>query len=387
MIKRAHKLKIRDVSEDELAKQNKKHRYLMQYADIMGEKPGDAESYKYFTENSVYNPEKMDDFFLMQEAENLRETEKSRKISLKNNITLRFQGINLALVFVVMVTGYIILGFHHLSEDYIGHDVQNMRTAGLTRADLKSLDNVAFDQQVYDYKNSVIYRTIETLHNNLNAAGNVSEEKIKELTSKFNMLYIDQHAEGMPNGCEIVSLAMVISRDYRDITVQEISENYLEKKTLIYSGGLRFGDDPTYYYIGDPEKSQGGFGILAPGLTDTANKILHSRRIPRAAQDISGCSDEELFEYVSQSPVIIWYTLNLHPVRWGAATWHLPETNRAYSYPLNQHCAVLVDYTDTTVTVYDPTFGILEYERDLFLRRWSEIGPFKDVTRQAVIIH
>jgi predicted double-glycine peptidase len=47
---------------------------------------------------------------------------------------------------------------------------------------------------------------------------------------------------------------------------------------------------------------------------------------------------------------------------------------------------VLADYTDTTVILYDPTYGIVEYDRELFLRRWNEIGPFRDKTRQAVII-
>ena len=116
----------------------------------------------------------------------------------------------------------------------------------------------------------------------------------------------------------------------------------------------------------------------------TKNKILRSRGINRTAHDISGCSESELFANVSQHPVIIWYTLDLNPVRWGI-TWHLPD-NRAYSYPLNQHCAVLVDYTNTTVILYDPTFGIIEYDRELFLRRWNEIGPYRDRTRQAVII-
>ena len=377
-----NKLKIYHISEDEaeLYKQNKKNRYLQQYLDIAG-KPEDL------AKNSLYDPKSLDDFFVMHDDVKLREYAKSRRISLKNNLSLKFQAMSLLLVFFVIIAGNMILGFHHQADGGYAYNI-NITRAELINAN-KPLEPVLFKPEVYNhsYINSLVYSTIETLNQNINlTSNNVGEEKIRELAGKFNMIYIDQHAANMPNGCEIAALAMLISRDYRDISVHEISENYLDKKPLLFADGLRFGDDPTYYYIGNPEDLRGGFGIFAPGLTNTANKILQSRNINRTAYDISGCSDDELFEHVSQRPVIIWYTLNLHPVQWGLATWHLPDS-RIYSYPLNQHCAVLVDYNDATVILYDPTFGVVEYDRELFLSRWNETGPFRDRTRQAVIIN
>ena len=370
-----NKLKIYHVPDDEQESytQLKKNKYLQQYLDISGKSENTAK-------NSVYDPKSLDDFFIMHENIKLREFAKSRRINLRKNLPMIFQAVSLLLVFAVMISGNLILMFHQAEGGY-AHDINNMRAE--TPGANKALEPVPFNREIYEYLNSRVYTAAETFSQNINVSSNISEEKIRTLVRKFNMLYIDQHAAGMPNGCEIVSLAMVLSRDYRDISVSDISENYLEKKPLTYSGGVRIGDDPTYYYIGNPENT--GFGIFAPGLTSTANKILQSRSIARTAHDISGCSDDELFENVLRNPVIIWYTLELNPVRWGLATWHLPD-NRAYSYPLNQHCAVLVDYTDATVILYDPIFGIIEYDRELFLRRWDETGPFRDKTRQAVVI-
>jgi uncharacterized protein YvpB len=372
-----NKLKIYHVSDKEAEsyKLNRKNRYLQQYLDNAG-KPDKPEK------NSVYDPKGLHDFFNQHEHAKYRELQKSRRITLKNNISLKFQAVSLILVFIVMIFGNIMLNVHKMSG-YV-YDADYIKAEQSTALD--PVAPVEFNQQVYDSKYNAYYWTVEALNQNTNAGVIADAAKIRELSVRFNMLYIDQHAAGMPNGCEIASLAMLISRDYKDISVHEIDEHYLDKKPLIYSNGLQFAEtDPTYYYIGDPRRTRGGFGIFAPGLTNTANKALQALNINRIAYDISGCSEEELFAYASQDPVIIWYTLNLNPVNWGFATWYLPN-NRPYSYPLNLHCAVLVDYDETSVTMYDPTYGVVEYSRELFLQRWNETGPYKDQTRQAVLI-
>lgn len=369
-----NKLKIYHISdkEAEVYKQNKKNRYLQKYLDTAGK----SENLK---KNIVYDSKGLYDFFSLHDASDIKLHEKSRRITLKNYIGLKFQAVSLILVFTVMIFGTMLMRFHTGSYDYDAANIADSKAS----IPLEPIAPARFIKQVYEAKHNAYYMTIEALkalNQNLSAS---DEEKIRELTGKFNMVYINQHTIGMQNGCEITSLAMAISRDYGDISVHDISEKYLEKKPLTYSDGLRRGDDPTDYYIGNPESN--GYGIFAPGLTKTATKVLQAFSIRRTAYDISGCSEEELFAYVSQNPVIIWYTKGLDPVKWDYATWYLPN-NKAYSYPLNLHCAVLVDYTEETVTMYDPAYGFIEYDRGLFLQRWSEIGPYKDRTRQAVVI-
>ncbi|MCL2774938.1 MAG: C39 family peptidase, partial [Oscillospiraceae bacterium] len=129
-----------------------------------------------------------------------------------------------------------------------------------------------------------------------------------------------------------------------------------------------------------------GYGIFSPGLVKTAQNTLDAYKIAKTAVNISGCSEQELFDYARQYPVIVWCTMNLQPVDWGKYYWHLLPNGKIYQYPGNEHCCVLVDYTDTTVKLYDPINGIVDYDKTLFLQRWNELGPYKDQTRQAVII-
>ena len=372
------KLKVYHVSDDEAEsyKINEKSRYLKKYLDVIG-KP------EVLAERGVYDPEGLDEFFVMHEDNRRREFERSRRLSLKNNLPLKFQAVSLLIIFAVVVIGPFLLRQYEAGRHVRG--VSDMR-AGQPAAMGAPLGPVPFDREIYDNENMLFYVTMETLDRNVNEGTRISEYRIRGLTRRLGMIYMDQHALGMPNGCEITALAMVISRDYAGICVRDIAENYLYASPLVFSGGVMFSEaDPAYYYIGNPAEPRGGFGIFAPGLTRTANRLLRAKNIPRVAHDISGISDEELLRHVSRHPVIVWHTLNLTPARWGAA-WHLPDDYRAYSYPLNAHSAVLVDFTDTTVILYDPTFGIVEHNRELFLERWGEVGPHREQTRQAVII-
>jgi len=80
--------------------------------------------------------------------------------------------------------------------------------------------------------------------------------------------------------------------------------------------------------------------------------------------------------------------MRLASVAWGAgeSKWHLLNNWKLYKWPSPMHCAVLVDFTDTKVTLYDPTAGIVDYDKKLFLQRWNELGPYPEDTRHAVVI-
>lgn len=390
-----NKLRMYNVPEDEAElrkQQNRKNRYLQQYINSAGKSGYISEKEKVV---KPYDSRGLDDFFRLHAAADIKVREKSRKLTLKNNLSIKFQAFGLLFALTAMVLGSFILTAHNAanSSDVFEH-LWTEASAALT-----PIPKVVFYDPA-DYSDTcaerdllletIFYETLETLSQSTRAMGEqvgvrVSEERIRELVQRFGMTYIDQHAIGMPNGCELASLAMVISRDYRDITADDILERFLDRRIPVYYNGVLYGDDPSYYYIGDPRLSPGGFGIFAPGLTTAAHRILHAFDIPKTAHNISGASEEELFWHISQgNPVIIWYTINLAPVNWDYV-WRLPD-NTPYSYPLNQHCAVLVGYTDTTVTMYDPIFGIVEHDRELFLQRWSEVGPWRDRTRQAIVI-
>jgi len=213
-----------------------------------------------------------------------------------------------------------------------------------------------------------------------------NRQSAPRIFKKYNMKYIDQNKVNMPNGCEAVSLAMVLSRYLPDITAKEIADKYLPKSGLpVYRDGIYTAEDPAYYYIGDPAGT--GFGIFAPGLVNAANAALEAYQMNLTAIDISGCTEEELLGYISDGyPVIVWVPMRLSAVNWGGiAAWHLPNW-RLFRWPSPMHCAVLVDFTETRVTLYDPTVGVVSYDKELFFLRWGEMGPYPDDTNHAAVI-
>jgi len=293
----------------------------------------------------------------------------------KKNKMLVFQTASFFLTVIILFSGILIAGAG--AESHIEHSSGSF--AGTAR-----ISNILEPIPAIEYDHEFVAAFGE------GPGTPATDQSSMRIFKKYNMRFIDQHRDGMPNGCEVVSLTMVLSRYLPDITSHEIAENFMPRAdlpTLNQGQGIYIAEDPAYYYIGNPAGR--GFGIFAPGLTKTAQDTLDAYGINRTAVDISGSTEEELFSHISEGyPVIVFIPMRLQPVNWGTiASWHLSNSNwRLFRWPSPMHCAVLVDFTDTKVTLYDPTAGIVEYDRELFLQRWNELGPYPDNTRHAIVI-
>ena len=336
---------------NESSKIDKKDIKLEEYFRMRNE--ADKKSKSEF--KSAENPEKMN----------------SRYLYAKNKM-LVFQAVSFLLIIAVIISGILFYGANRIYDSY------DFFEAAKLDVNMPGVLQTAF------YDTDVLAELDARLYGPGGTAKAVSDENVLRIFKKYNMKYIDQNKDNMPNGCEVVSLAMVMSRHLPLITSQEIAENYLPRKPLpVYYEGVLLAEDPSDYYIGDP--SGRGYGIFAPGLARTAQAVIDAYDLKLSVINISGCSDETLFYHISGgTPVIIWMTMRLAPVSWSTA-WHLPNW-KLYKWPNPMHCAVLVDFSDDTVTLYDPTTGIVDYDRELFLQRWHEMGPYEDKTRQAVVI-
>lgn len=291
----------------------------------------------------------------------------------RNNKTLMYQAASFFLTVMLILTGILFFGGWDFMREEIPELTENPGNFFSVECDVKTPAPVA----------AVKYEA-ETG----GAAADMYAENVNtpRIYKKNNLKYIDQHKTGMPNGCEAVSLAMVASRYLPEIDAREIAEKYLPKAQYPeYNQGVYIAKDPTDYYIGDPQGK--GLGIFAPGLAEAARNLFSAYRLNLTVYNISGCTQEELFSYISDGyPVIVWIPMRLAAVSWGTSiSWHLPDS-RLFRWPSPMHCAVLVDYTETRVTLYDPTAGIVNYDRGLFLQRWGEIGPYPDDTRHALVI-
>ncbi len=60
----------------------------------------------------------------------------------------------------------------------------------------------------------------------------------------------------------------------------------------------------------------------------------------------------------------MWVTIEMAD-RWDTQGWYT-ETGSYVDWSMNDHGAVLIGYTDTTVTIADPISGEIQYGREQF---------------------
>ena len=83
------------------------------------------------------------------------------------------------------------------------------------------------------------------------------------------------------------------------------------------------------------------------------------------AVDKSGAAPEELYAFVSEdTPVVVWITICMAN-RNTPQGWYT-EDGTYVDWSTNDHGAVLIGYSEDTVTIADPISGIVEYSRTQF---------------------
>lgn len=176
----------------------------------------------------------------------------------------------------------------------------------------------------------------------------------------------------LPNGCEVVSLAIALN--YLGFYVDPVwlSDHYLDQ-------GPYGTTNPFYKYVGNPKSD--GMGCYAPCIVNTAKKYFDEMDADCTALDISDADGIELRKWIDRGvPVIIWGTtyMNCDPLLFRTDNFNGQDVVwRAYS-----HCLVLVGYTANTYLFCDPLReGITEYQK-------SDVEESRDyVYRQACVVY
>lgn len=191
------------------------------------------------------------------------------------------------------------------------------------------------------------------------------------LISKFEIIY--QMPE-LPTGCEITAMDMVLNYYGYNIDKVELATEYMP--TILY--GKRINDenvkdksDLSSYFIGNPATHDGTVAG-SNAVTIAANNYLNTINADYSAINISGSSVDNLYEYVSKdTPVAVWVTINMQD-RPETKTFEFDGSFIEWS--TEDHGAVLVGYTDKTVTIADPISGMVEYDRGQFEKVYISRG-------------
>lgn len=176
----------------------------------------------------------------------------------------------------------------------------------------------------------------------------------KSSTVRLDVLNIMQ-MPSLPNGCEVVSLAIALGYEGYQIPPTKLFDDYMPH---------RYGFKITDFwncYIGDPRTK--GCGCYAPCVVTTANAFLESRNSTMRGHNVSGSSLAKLESYLDRDiPVIIWGTMGMRGQYSEVAKGYV-DGEWVY-WNLYSHCMVMIGYNEDVYIFCDPLRGIVEYDKE-----------------------
>lgn len=172
----------------------------------------------------------------------------------------------------------------------------------------------------------------------------------------------------LPTGCEAAATAMFLQWAGIDVSMAEIA-NLLPKGPLpSEQNGKIIGGNPSYEFVGDPFSTT-GLGVYNKPIFDAINHY-----IPNQAQNITGCSFEDLIAVLSsERPIVVWATINMKEPTLNAI-WQ-DNKGQEVVWMIPEHAMVLVGFSESEVFVNDPLKGKkVTYDKATFKKCWEGMG-------------
>ncbi len=180
----------------------------------------------------------------------------------------------------------------------------------------------------------------------------------------------------LPTGCEVVSLTSVLRFLDFDVSMTTMADEYMPISDKAY-----YNTNPHEFFMGTPY-SYDGFGCYSGCIVKTAENYFNDNAInDYVAVDISGCSTDELYNYlINGVPVITWVTSSfVTPTKDGS--WYVD--NELITWCNHEHCLVTTGFNkkNNTVTVADDSGG---YSYSVSQKRFETV--FEGMDSMAVVI-
>lgn len=186
--------------------------------------------------------------------------------------------------------------------------------------------------------------------------------------------YMLQNPE-LPNGCEAVSMTMLLRSYGVQVDVWELAMDYISRGPFEYYGDLRYGPDPELSYVGDPSSKKGGWYCFETPLIEGANRYLADLGSDLKVEKISGASVQTLEKYLNKGcPVVVWLTSDYDMPRYcHEFTWVLPDGSEYIPYH-NLHCVLMTRIKNGSVYLADPLQGEKVISKTLFEELFEQMG-------------
>ena len=189
-------------------------------------------------------------------------------------------------------------------------------------------------------------------------------------------------------GCETYACTMLLQGLGFDIDEYRFVEEFLITSEFSFDDeGNMYGPDMNSAFAGSIFT---GAGIFCPAMAESMNRFLETQKTTKRAFPIKGKTLEELCsEYVANDiPVMTWVTTYMDE-SYERFTWIVDYVDEnaekkigdMESWRQNEHCMVLIGYTDTEFIFCDSVAGKeVRHSKELAETRFKEIG------NQAVVV-
>lgn len=177
----------------------------------------------------------------------------------------------------------------------------------------------------------------------------------------------------LPNGCEVTSLAMVLTSVGFPLDKLELY-GYLPRQEFSYNGDTRMGPDPEEWYVGDAASASGGWYCFEGPILQAGGDWMESHGGGRMIS-LTGISQEQLEQLVREEvPVVVWVTQEYaSPAFREDFSWVLPNGENYVPYD-NLHCVVLAGMEGDDYRIADPIRGWQNVSRDAFWESFDAMG-------------
>lgn len=181
----------------------------------------------------------------------------------------------------------------------------------------------------------------------------------------------------LPNGCEVTSLAMVLTAAGYPADKVELCETCLPMVDFTYSddGQWRYGPSPEEAFAGIASSASGGWYCFEQPILDAGNTWIAANGGGAQMAQLSGLSQAELDALLAGgTPVVAWVTQGYQaPYRTSTFSWLLPSGEEYVPYN-NLHCVTVADIYGDQYLVANPLQGWEMVDRDEFWSSFESMG-------------
>ncbi|MFC4321640.1 C39 family peptidase [Litchfieldia salsa] len=182
---------------------------------------------------------------------------------------------------------------------------------------------------------------------------------------------------GLPRGCEVTSLAMLLQDAGVNIDKMTLAKAVRKDQTPYKEadGKIYFGN-PNIGFVGDMYSfNNKGYGVYHGPIADLADQFLPGQII-----DFTGSDFEEVKKHLSKDTPV-WIITNVHYKELSPSlfeTWHTSEG--LIDITFKEHSVLITGYDDKYIYFNDPQTGTKNKKapKEDFIKAWEQMG------RQAI---